>query len=390
MKPVNLSGTAFQGNVNKAAMMCIGVGVVMALIGMAMNQASILPAYLVGAMYVVGLSVTALFFSALQFLVRAGWSASLRRIPEMMGWFAQFALVILLPILIFRNSFFHGIEDIPSKAPYTNTPFFIARVIGYCLFWFWMHRYIVGNSIKQDDMPGDYTPTVKNYKRSAPFVLGYALTITFAAFDLMMALEPHWFSTIFGVYYFAGNFVATISVLALLLMSVMQTGELKGYVSKEHLHDLGKLMFAFTIFWTYIHFSQYFLIWYSNLPEETFYYIDRTKNGWEILGWSSLVIHFIVPFLLLLRQDVKRKPTIMKTAAFILLFAHFIDLSWIIIPGFRHHGIEHFDVLALVSAGGVVLLLVGIMLFFTARRMNSVSGLAHNDPYLSESMEYSS
>jgi hypothetical protein len=388
MNPVNLSGSAFQGNVNRTGMICIGSGIVLAIAGIALNSAAMLPAYLVGAMYVIGISVTALFFSALQFLVRAGWSASLRRIPEMMGWFAQFALLILLPIIIFRNSFFHGIEDIPSKAPYTNTPFFIARIIGYCLFWFWMHRYIVGNSIKQDSLENDYTPTVKNYKRSAPFVLGYALTITFAAFDLMMALEPHWFSTIFGLYYFAGNFVSTLSVLALLVMSVMNTGELKGYISKEHMHDLGKLMFAFTIFWTYIHFSQYFLIWYSNLPEETFYYIDRTKDGWQILGWGSLVLHFIVPFALLLRQDVKRNQLVLKLAACILLFAHFIDLSWIIIPGFRHHGIHHFDVFALIAAAGTVLFFMGLLLFFTARRMNSVSGLAHNDPYLSESMEY--
>lgn len=387
MNPVNLSGSAFQGNVNKAAMFCIGTGVILAIAGMALNQSAIIPAYLVGAMYVVGISVTALFFSALQFLVRAGWSASLRRIPEMMGWFAQFSIVVLLPILLFRNTFFHGIEDIPSKAPYTNTPFFIVRVIGYCLFWFWMHRYIVGNSIKQDDA-SDYAPTVKNYKRSALFVLGYALTITFAAFDLMMALEPHWFSTIFGLYYFAGNFVATLSVLALLVMSVMNTGELKGFINKEHMHDLGKLMFAFTIFWTYIHFSQYFLIWYSNLPEETFYYIDRTKDGWEIMGWSSLVLHFIVPFALLLRQDVKRNQLVMKAAACILLFAHFIDLSWIIIPGYRHHGIPHFDVFALIAAGGMVLLFMGILLFFTAKRMNAVSGVAHNDPYIRESVEY--
>lgn len=387
MNPVNLSGSAFQGNVNKAAMFCIGTGVILAIAGMALNQSAIIPAYLVGAMYVVGISVTALFFSALQFLVRAGWSASLRRIPEMMGWFAQFSIVILLPILLFRNTFFHGIEDIPSKAPYTNTPFFIVRVIGYCLFWFWMHRYIVGNSIKQDDA-SDYVPTVKNYKRSPLFVLGYALTITFAAFDLMMALEPHWFSTIFGLYYFAGNFVATLSVLTLLVMSVMNTGELKGFINKEHMHDLGKLMFAFTIFWTYIHFSQYFLIWYSNLPEETFYYIDRTKNGWEIMGWSSLVLHFIVPFALLLRQDVKRNQLVMKAAACILLFAHFIDLSWIIIPGYRHHGIPNFDVFALIAAGGMVLLFMGILLFFTAKRMNAVSGVAHNDPYIRESVEY--
>ncbi|MEY3313326.1 MAG: hypothetical protein RLZZ578_846, partial [Bacteroidota bacterium] len=110
MNPVNLSGSAFQGNVNRSARICIGVGIVLAIAGIALNNAAMLPAYLVGAMYVIGISVTALFFSALQFLVRAGWSASLRRIPEMMGWFAQFALLILLPIIIFRNSFFHGIE----------------------------------------------------------------------------------------------------------------------------------------------------------------------------------------------------------------------------------------------------------------------------------------
>jgi hypothetical protein len=387
MKPVNLGGTLFQQNLNKIAIFCIGTGIVLAGAGMALNQAAALPAYLVGAMYVVGISVTALFFSALQFLARAGWSASIRRIPEILGWFAQFALLILLPIIALRNSFYHGIEDIPEKAPYTNTPFFIVRIVVYCLFWFWMHRYIVGNSIKQDSMPGDFTPTVKNFKRSAPFVLGYALTITFAGFDLLMALEPHWFSTIFGLYFFAGNFVSTISLLTLLVVSLFKGGELKGFISKEHLHDLGKLMFAFTIFWTYIHFSQYFLIWYSNLPEETFYYIERTKNGWELLGWASLFLHFVVPFLLLLRQDVKRNLTVLRTAAFILLFAHFIDLSWIVLPAFREHGLEHMSLTALIPAAGMVLLLMGVFLFVSAKRMNSVSGLAHNDPYLQESID---
>ncbi|MFN9955712.1 MAG: hypothetical protein ACK55I_21655, partial [bacterium] len=176
---------------------------------------------------------------------------------------------------------------------------------------FMMHRFIIGNSIKQDSSGSDITPTRKNWKRAAPFVLLYAITITFAAFDLLMSLEPHWFSTIWGVYSFAGHFVSALSIVAITVVVLYNNGHLREYITAEHFHDLGKLMFAFSVFWAYIAFSQYFIIWYANLPEETIYFTHRLSHGWQYFGYVLIATHFVVPFMVLLRQDVKRKTNIL-------------------------------------------------------------------------------
>lgn len=353
--------------------------------------------YVLGFVYVMGVSVTLLFFVVLSYLVNAGWSAAIRRIPELLSTFVPFLPVAAIPLIIGAVTgniydWMHSNDEHLHhgfKGVYLSEPFFWMRLAFYAVVWILMYRVIVGNSLRQDNTT-DLTPTRRNWKLSAPFVLLYALTITFASFDLVMTLEPHWFSTIFGVYSFAGHFVASLSLIMITMQMLDREGYLGGIITREHYHDVGKLMFAFTIFWTYVAFSQYFIIWYGNLPEETVFFAKRLQNGWEIFGWASLVVHFIVPFLFLLRQDVKRRPQLVTVGAIILLIAHAVDLSWVILPVFSAvHGQPYQLSWALVaSGGGAIVAMIGLVFIVASRAFARHSAVACNDPYLHESLQY--
>jgi hypothetical protein len=227
-------------------------------------------------------------------------------------------------------------------------------------------------------------------------VLIYALTITFAAFDLLMSLEPHWFSTIWGVYTFAGHFVAALAVITLMVVGLRKAGLLQGYLRDEHYHDLGKLMFAFTVFWAYIGFSQYFIIWYANLPEETVYFTSRLENTpWGIFGFLLMIFRFILPFALLLRQDVKRKIQFLVAAAIIILVAHFIDIVWIVMPAVGKvvaHGNHEGGYPFLFSWNEFtgLIFFAGVFIFLSSNLFKTRNAVAVNDPLLQESFEYHS
>lgn len=373
----------------------LGLGATFALSG----QERFFADYLLGFWYFAGISVTMLFFSALQFLARAGWSASIRRIAENFSGMVPYIALFLAPI-VFNMLSHHSIYEwthesaasdpiLSQKEPYLNTTFTMVRLGLYCLLWFGMLKFVVGNSLKQDESATNLAPTRKNWKRAAPWVLTYALTITFASFDLIMSLEPHWFSTIWGVYTFAGHFVASLAILTLMVVALHKNGLLKGYIRDEHFHDLGKLMFAFSVFWAYIGFSQYFIIWYANLPEETIYYTHRLSGGWAFFAPALAILRFVLPFALLLRQDVKRKTQMLTVAAIVILLAHFVDLAYIIMPA----------VSKVVKFEGMmfgwqeftgVLFFAGVFCVLAAQQYQKRNAVAINDPLISESFEYHS
>jgi hypothetical protein len=389
------------------------IGMVLAVVGLiglgatfaVYNAQRFFADYLIGFWYFAGISVTMVFFSALQYLARAGWSASIRRIAENFTGFVPFILLGFIPIIaqlfdshssIYEWAHASAATDtiLIKKQAYLNPAFFAGRLVLYGLLWFGMMRFIVGNSVKQDSAGSDITPTKKNWKRSAPMVLLYAITITFCSFDLLMSLEPHWFSTIWGVYSFAGHFVAALAIITLMTVALHKRGLLGNYITNEHFHDLGKLMFAFSVFWTYIAFSQYFIIWYANLPEETIYFTFRTAGGWEYFGIALILLHFIAPFAILLRQDVKRNTKVLTFAAIIILISHFVDLVWIIMPAvskvMAHTAGEHPHphVMFGWSEFTGMLFFGGIFLFLAARNYQKRSAVAANDPLIKESLEY--
>ena len=395
MNTVIIADSSFAQKMRTYSMIALGVGA-LGMVGAAfLDSGRFLAAYLLGYIYFAGITIVAMFFATLQFLVNAGWSAMVRRIPEIFAGFLPIVLIGLIPMIIdvwFSHKLYHWAdphiyqpgphfdEVLASKRGYLNPTFFTIRLGIYALIWFMTYRLIIGNSFKQDESATDYTPTRFNMKRSAPFVLLFAMSLTFAGFDLVMSLDPHWFSTMFGVYFFAGNFVSTLSLIAIFVVTLRRQGHLKG-ITDEHYHDIGKFMFAFTVFWTYITFSQYFLIWYGNLPEETLFFILRAHGNWQFLGYGLVFGHFIVPFVTLLTQNNKRNPAVLVGVGCWILFMHFIDLSFIILPNFS----------PTLRIGWQEicgwLFFAGLFFFMIARQLATRSIVAVNDPYLKESLE---
>jgi hypothetical protein len=195
------------------------------------------------------------------------------------------------------------------------------------LFYF----FFIRNSKKQDTTK-DQNLTRINIKLSAVFIPVFAISITLSAIDWLMSIEPHWFSTIYGVYFFAGTVVAALAAVTLATVLLKENGYLHPAITNDHLYSLGGLMFAFINFWAYIAFSQFMLIWYADLPEETFWMLQKWNGNWSVFSVLLIIIHFIVPYIALLSQPSKMDPKRLKFIAVWLLFAHFFDLFWLVMP----------------------------------------------------------
>jgi hypothetical protein len=189
---------------------------------------------------------------------------------------------------------------------------------------------------------------------AGPSIIVLALTQTFASVDWIMSLTPHWYSTMFGVYFFAGSFVGFIALLSVVAVAMRGAGLLDTIISAEHLHDVGKLLFAFTVFWTYIAFSQFFLVWYANLPEETIWYKARMEGSWLTVSIFLAAGHFVAPFFYLMGRAVKRKGATLAVGGAWLLAMHFLDLYWQVMPTLHPEGFRPspLDAAAFVTIGG--------------------------------------
>jgi hypothetical protein len=279
-------------------------------------------AYLVSFCYFLSLALGALFFVALQHLTRSGWSVVVRRLAEGIAATLPVLAVLCIPVLLGMHDLYHwthsdavaGDSLLQWKQPYLNTPFFIVRVVVYFVVWTLLAWFFLTASVRQD-ATGDVRLTLRMQAASAPAMVLYAITVTFAAFDLLMSLDPHWYSTIFGVYYFAGSVVGFFALLALVVYLLQRAGRLTRAITIEHYHDLGKLIFAFVVFWAYIAFSQYLLIWYANIPEETVWYLRRQSGSWAAVSLVLLFAHFVVPFVALLSRVSKRRKSLLAAVA---------------------------------------------------------------------------
>jgi hypothetical protein len=224
-----------------------------------------------------------------------------------------------------------GQHVLQGKAAYLNVPFFVARWVVYLVAWIVMARFFFRKSLQQD-CSGDPTLTVRMQRRAAPAMVVLGITLTFAAIDMLMSLDPAWYSTIFGVYYFAGCVVGIYALLTATVFTLQRSGFLRTAVTVEHYHDLGKLLFGFVIFWAYIGFSQYMLIWYANIPEETRWLAVRQENGWGWVGLLLVVGHFLLPFVALISRGPKRRPRILAAVAVWMLVMHWVDVYWLVVP----------------------------------------------------------
>lgn len=342
----NLASRVKAGDLATAQMGLLAVG--LALIGASWGKSLYYGdhhfyfSYLVGYMGVLGICLCALFFTMLQHITRAGWSVTTRRLAENTMAAMPFMLLLFVPVVVgFEHLYHHWVHADPTdevlagKAAWLNSTFFFVRVAIYFVIWIGLAMFFRSASLKQDES-GDPAISLRLARVAAPGILLFAFSITFAAFDWIMSLDPHWFSTIFGITYFAGAFMAFLAFTILMAKWLGTRGYLKEAINVEHYHDLGKLMFTFMVFWTYTNFSQYMLIWYANLPEETAWFAHRATDGWGAIGTILILGHFLIPFVFLLSRHVKRNSVTLSVGAIFLLIIHCIDMQYLILPSAGH------------------------------------------------------
>ncbi|MCP4191948.1 MAG: quinol:cytochrome C oxidoreductase [Planctomycetaceae bacterium] len=358
------------------------------------SSARLSHAYLLNFSFFLSVSLGSLFFVMLQHLTGARWSVVVRRIAEILASPLPVLGLLSLPIvipLLFGSSALYTWNDqavrasdllIQGKSGYLNAPFFMIRCLGYFLVWGLLCRVFVGYSIAQDKTSD---PEISGRLRqlSGPSMIAFALTVNFAAFDLLMSLDAHWFSTIFGLYFFAGCTVSVFAALPLAVVGFQYFGLLKGEVSTEHLHDLAKLLFGFVFFWAYIAFSQYILIWYANIPEETMWYLVRQENGWLYISLLLIVGHFMLPFFGLMSRSSRRSRHVLVGWCVFLLAMQWVDLLWLVMPSFSTTFVP-VGVVELFCFLGVGSIWLSCVLKLAANTHLVPTG----DPHLSESLSF--
>jgi hypothetical protein len=290
------------------------------------------------------IATCAAVFIAISQLANAGWYVAIRRIPEAMSEFMPVgAGIIILVLFAGLTTLYHWAHDgvmeadplLMKKTWYLNKPFFYARVILFTSFWIWCATMIRKFSREEDKLSkglDDTTYFDKSYKLSAAFIVVFGFTFSMFAWDITMSLDAHWYSTIFTIYNFATGWVSAITVMYLLTWWLRGQG-LLGIVTDEHQHDLGKFMFAFSVFWTYMWVAQFLLIWYANIPEEVVYYQPRMFGSYKFYFYLNIFLNFIVPFFLFMKRGAKRNRQMGFVVGFALLIGHWIDVFLMVMPG---------------------------------------------------------
>jgi hypothetical protein len=375
-------------SVTKALYAFVAVGVAIFLVSLKMDPVRAWTSFVMNHFYFMSIGLGGLFFATLQWITGAMWSAPIRRVSEALTAyipfvFVTFAILYLgVPQLYLWSHLEHVQGDLvlEGKSSYLSVGFFVIRnlfAIGLWVFFAWK---MIGNSLAQDSTR-DYRWTDKNRFLSPIFMMVFSLTFTMVSFDQMMSLDPHWFSTIFGVYCFAGLIYSTLATVCLLTLFLKAKGKLEGLVNENHLHDLGKFMFAFTVFWAYIGFSQFMLIWYANLPEETGYFIRRMQDGWMGVSVFLLVGKFLIPFLILMPREAKRNQKILGYMGVFMLLAQWVDVLWMVQPEFFKDGPR-----VGLPEIGVTVGFVGVFGLLVSRFLAKHNVVAIGDPRLEESV----
>jgi hypothetical protein len=326
-------------SVLKIGLILLIIGIGLGIIAFFVDHLRAVFNYLIAFAFMISIGVGALFLVALEYIVGADWSVPIRRVVEFFAAIIPFLAILVIPLLFNVGELFHWShanvvsEDkvLQGKAPYLNIPFFIIRVFVLIAIWSIFYYFFVRNSKKQDTTKDQKLTTI-NIRLSAIFIPVFAISITISAVDWLMSITPHWFSTIFGVYFFSGTVVAALAAVTLATVLLKENGFLHPALTNDHLYSLGALLFAFVNFWGYIAFSQFLLIWYADLPEETSWFLQKWEGSWAIFSIGLIVIHFLVPYITLLSQPAKMDPKKLKFISVWLLFAHLYDLFWLVMP----------------------------------------------------------
>ena len=349
--------------------------------------------YIIMYSFIVSIGVGSLGFAALEYIVDATWSTPFRRINEFLASAIPVLLVLAIPIILGIHNIFEWSDPevvnadaiLKAKAPYLNVPFFIIRTFGFVLIWILFFILITKNSQKQDSLT-DVEEIQKLHRRNIKISILFApllmFTLTFSAFDLMMSLEPHWYSTIYGVYYFAGTAVSSLAAMVLISVLLFERGYLAEGLTKTQFHSMGTLLFGMNIFWAYIAFSQFLLMWYADIPEETVWYQHRMHGSWGYVSLILLFFHFVIPFLIMLPGIAKTNLTTLKAMAVWLLFAHYFDLYWLVFPT-----LSKSEAIFSWNEFGFIFFIAGLFIVIFKMKMDKVNITPINDIKLEHGIE---
>jgi hypothetical protein len=345
-------------------------------------------ANVIGHLFLTSLGVGAVFLIALEYIGGAVWSVPTRRVTEFLGALALLIPLVAAPLFFHLHDVFHWTHAeavsadrlLQGKSPYLNVPFFMARFGAAFVLWTLFYLLFVRNSVRQDATRDPHL-TTWNIRLAAAFLPVFAVTLTVTVIDWAMSLEPHWYSTILGVYYFSGTVLTALAATTYICVRFNERGYFPA-LRRDHFYSFGALLFAFTNFWAYIAFSQFLLIWYANLPEETVWFMHRWHNGWQYFSVLMIVVRFAVPYVVLLPQDAKMDPRKLKFMALWILAGHLMDLFWLVMPTLSPvFSLSWVDLGFPILIGGLVLL----MLQFRMKRVNLVP---LGDPRLQRGLDF--
>lgn len=345
--------------------------------------------YLMGFLFWFGIALGSLAVLMIHHIAGGAWGAVIRRLLESSIGTIPILALFFVPVALGVHHLYEWshVDEVAhdavlqAKSAYLNTPFFLVRAVGYFVVWIGMATLLRRWSIEQD-RSGDPRTTYRLELLSRGGLVLYGLTVTFAAVDWMMSLEPHWFSTIYGLLVMGGQGIAAFALVIPLAVLLSRQRGLAHYFGPAQFHDLGNMMLAFVMIWAYLSFSQLLIIWSGNLPEEITWYLHRSEGGWRAVGYGLLVFNFALPFAVLLSRGVKRTGARLAVVALWLIVMRFVDVYWMVAPAFDHESaLPHWlDFCAVLGIGGV-------WLWFFVGRLVQHPVLPLRDPLLPEEEE---
>jgi hypothetical protein len=374
------------GRLQQRGLMVAGAGVVAGVIGVALRPDQFMPSWLIGFLFCTGLSLGCLALLMLQHMSGGQWGLVTRRIYEAGSRLLPYCAVLFIPVAAFapklylwaRPDVVRADPILLLKAPYLNWKFFILRAAIYFAVWLFGSMVLNGWSAAQDR--GEVAVTEADTRRfraiSAPGILIYVLTLSLAGVDWIMSLDPHWYSTIYGLILVVGQGLAALSFSVAVLSLLAPREPMNRVLRAMHFHDLGKLMLALVMLWAYFSFSQFLIIWAGNLPEEIPYYLARLTGGWKYLSLFLVFGHFALPFCLLLSADLKKRPNLLARVAWFIVAIRLYDIIWLVAPAFNQGGFP----ISLANIG-IPLALAGAWVFLFAGQLRKQPLLPINDPY---------
>ncbi|HEY2013879.1 MAG TPA: hypothetical protein VGH38_10285 [Bryobacteraceae bacterium] len=345
--------------------------------------------YLWSYTFYVGLALGCMAWLMLQYLTGGAWGIVIRRPAEAAARTMPLVALMFLPILIgipnlYAWSHAANVAADPvlqHKQPYLNVPFFVIRAAVYFAGWLFL-SWFFNRWSEKEDREGSVVPHGKMAALAGPGILFWGFSITFMAVDWIMSLNPHWFSTMFGLLFVAGQGLSAMAFLITLLVFLSNRRPMSEVLTARHLHDLGKFLLCMVMVWAYFSFSQFLIIWAGNLPDEIPWYVARLNGGWQFIGLALVVGHFALPFALLLSRDLKRNFKLLAGIAIFILFMRFVDLYWQVAPDFaKGFHVSWLDFAAPIGIGGIWL-----WSFFTQLEKRPLMPI--NDPHLEDALQH--